>query len=98
MMNPSLLDYRVPLATEFEPMDIILVDSHDPAGPFGAKEAGEGPISAVAPSIANAIHHATGIWIKELPITPDRVLAALEQREAAGEDPAHSQWMHGKEH
>jgi CO/xanthine dehydrogenase Mo-binding subunit len=63
-------------------METILVDSHDPAGPFGAKEAGEGPISAVAPSIANAIHDAIGVWIKELPITPDRVLEALEQQAA----------------
>lgn len=98
MMNPSLLDYRVPLATEREPMEIILVDSHDPAGPFGAKEAGEGPISAVVPSIANAIHHAVGVWIKELPITPDRVLEALEQQSVLAESRIRPRSTEGKEH
>ena len=81
LMNPSFLDYR--LATSLDapgPSDVrsIIVESLDANGPYGAKEAGEGTIISPAPSIANAIFDATGLEIKELPITPDKVLFALE--------------------
>jgi 4-hydroxybenzoyl-CoA reductase subunit alpha len=61
------------------PIDITLHDSGDPEGPFGAKEAGEGPVSPTAPSIANAIHNATGVWIKELPVNPEEILKAMKK-------------------
>ena len=83
LMNTSFLDYR--LATSLDapgPSDVrsIIVESLDPKGPYGAKEAGEGTIISPAPSIANAIFDATGLEIKELPITPDKVFLALEAR------------------
>jgi CO/xanthine dehydrogenase Mo-binding subunit len=56
-----------------------IVDSFEPEGPYGAKEVGEGATLPVLASVAHAIAHATGVWIKELPITPERVLKALRQ-------------------
>ncbi len=79
MMNPSFLDYGVPLSTDIPPVEILLVESHDPVGPFGAKECGEGTVSPTAPAIVNAIHDATGVWIKELPVTPEKLLKAMEE-------------------
>jgi 4-hydroxybenzoyl-CoA reductase alpha subunit len=80
MLNPNLTDYSVPTAMDICPTEITVVDVHDPAGPFGAKEAGEGPIAPTAPSIVSAIHHATGLWVTELPINPLRLLDAMKER------------------
>ncbi|MFQ6606452.1 MAG: molybdopterin cofactor-binding domain-containing protein [Fidelibacterota bacterium] len=79
IVNANLLDYRIPTALDTPPMDITIIESNDKEGPYGAKEAGEGPIHPVLPSIGNAIYDAVGVRIFELPITPDRVLAALEK-------------------
>jgi 4-hydroxybenzoyl-CoA reductase subunit alpha len=81
MMNPNFLEYKLPLSVDSSPVDIILNESVDPEGPFGAKEAGEGPVSPTAPSIANAIHNATGVWIKELPVNPEKILKAMKEKE-----------------
>jgi 4-hydroxybenzoyl-CoA reductase subunit alpha len=56
----------------------VIIEEDDPEGPFGAKEASEGPICAVAPAIVNAIYDAVGVRIKEIPITPEKILKALE--------------------
>ena len=80
MLNPNFLEYKLPLSVDLAPADIHLVETNDPKAPLGAKEAGEGPISPAAPSIVNAIHHATGVWIKELPITPERLLKAIRSK------------------
>jgi CO/xanthine dehydrogenase Mo-binding subunit len=61
------------------PIEIIQVESYDPVGPFGAKESGEGTVSPTVPAVVNAIHHATGVWIKELPVTRERLLKAMEK-------------------
>jgi hypothetical protein len=58
-------------------IETIIVESIDPEGPFGAKEAGEGSLAATIPAIANAIYDAVGIRLREAPFTPERVLAAL---------------------
>lgn len=81
MMNPGFLDYKMPLSVDLSPVEILLVESDDPVAPFGAKEAGEGPVSPTAPSIVNAIHHATGVWIKELPVTAEKLLKAMREKE-----------------
>lgn len=73
-LNPSFVEYRLPLSTDVPRIDTILVESVDPLGPFGAKEAGEGSMAPIAAAIANAVHQAVGVWIKELPIIPERVL------------------------
>ncbi|MCP4804313.1 MAG: molybdopterin-dependent oxidoreductase [Proteobacteria bacterium] len=79
--NPSILEYKIPTIHDTPPIEAILIESNDPEGPHGAKEAGEGPQLATVPAIANAIHDACGIWLDAAPFTPDRVLRALERAE-----------------
>ena len=83
ILNPSLIDYRVPLFADL-PDDFvaILVENADGPGPYGAKGMGEGGIVAVAPAVANALARATGVRVRDLPLTPERVWRAL--REAPG--------------
>jgi len=78
--GPSLLDYKIPSVLEMPPVETILVETIDPEGPFGAKEVGQGPLLPVIPAVANAVHDAIGVRIDEVPITPDKVLAALKSR------------------
>jgi 4-hydroxybenzoyl-CoA reductase alpha subunit len=75
---PSLLDYKSPTTLETPPIHTILVETDDPEGPFGAKEAGQGPLLPVIPAIANAIYNAVGVRVDEIPITPDKVLKGLD--------------------
>ncbi len=87
--GPSLLDYRLPTAIDTPDIETFIVESIDPEGPYGAKEAGEGPLHSAIPALANAIHDAVGIRLRELPFTPAKVLAALREkrereREAGG--------------
>lgn len=79
-LRANLLDYRIPTALDSPPIDVTLVESMDPLGPFGAKEASEGGLHSVPPAIAAAIHDAIGLRLRELPITPERVLEALNKR------------------
>lgn len=83
LSNGEALDYRVPLAEDLprEFVSILQEQGHGP-GPFGAKGMGEGGMLPVASAIANAIHDAVGVRIQELPITAERVLAALEAARA----------------
>ena len=77
VLDANLLDYRTLTPRQMPPVDVFVIETHDPEGPFGAKEAGEGPILPVAPAVANAIYDAVGVRLKELPMTPDHVLAAI---------------------
>ncbi len=77
---PSILEYKIPTLHETPELSVIIVETHEPGGPFGAKEAGEGPQLSTVPAIANALHDATGVWLTQAPFTPDRVLKALERR------------------
>jgi 4-hydroxybenzoyl-CoA reductase alpha subunit len=81
LMNPSLLEYRIPSTLETPEIESIIVESNDPEGPFGAKEAGEGSLAATIPAIANAVFDAVGVRINSMPITPEKILAALRERE-----------------
>ena len=83
LMNPGLLEYRSPSAVESPEVEAIIVESVDPEGPFGAKEASEGSLAATIPAIANAIYDAVGIRLRESPFTPERVLAALRAKKSA---------------
>ena len=83
MMNPGLLEYRSPSAVESPEIECIIVESIDPEGPFGAKEAGEGSLAATIPAISNAIYDAVGVRLREAPFTPERVLAALRAKRGA---------------
>jgi 4-hydroxybenzoyl-CoA reductase subunit alpha len=75
--HASLLEYRVPTIVESPPIEVHIVESHDPHGPFGAKEASEGALAGFAPALVNAVSHAIGVDLDELPVTPDRVMEAL---------------------
>jgi 4-hydroxybenzoyl-CoA reductase alpha subunit len=75
--GPSLLDYRIPTAVDTPELHALIVESLDPEGPYGAKEAGEGPLHPSIPAISNAVHDAVGVRLRRLPFTPARVFAAL---------------------
>jgi 4-hydroxybenzoyl-CoA reductase subunit alpha len=77
---PSLLEYKSPTALETPIMHTYLVETIDREGPFGAKEAGQGPLLPVIPAVANAIYNALGVRIDEVPITPDKVLKAMNDK------------------
>lgn len=90
IMNPSFLEYRIPTALDCGETVLLEVGRPDPHGPYGAKEIGEGLVISTAPAICNAIYHATGVRITELPATPEKILRALEKRkgEKGHEPPA----------
>jgi len=75
---PSMLEYKSPTTLETSEIQTIIVETVDPEGPFGAKEAGQGPLLPVIPAVANAVYDAVGIRIDEIPVTPEKVLKALE--------------------
>jgi 4-hydroxybenzoyl-CoA reductase subunit alpha len=80
MLTANMLDYRVPTIQDSPPIEVGIVESIDPHGPFGAKEAGEGSLAAFLPALTNAIADAIGLRFNDLPVTPDRVFAAIEKR------------------
>jgi CO/xanthine dehydrogenase Mo-binding subunit len=80
--GPSLLDYRMPTSMDTPEIESLIVESVDPEGPYGAKEAGEGPLHPSIPAIANAIHDALGIRCDRLPFAPPAVLALLQAGDA----------------
>jgi 4-hydroxybenzoyl-CoA reductase alpha subunit len=83
---PSMLEYKSPTTLEMPEIVTELVEHPDPRGPFGAKEVGQGPLLPVMPALANAVYDAVGVRIDEVPITPEKILAALRAR-AAGREP-----------
>ncbi len=83
---PSMLEYKSPTTLETSEIHTILVETDDPEGPFGAKEAGQGPLLPVIPAVVNAVYDAVGVRIDEIPITPDKVLKGLDLK-AQGKTP-----------
>lgn len=81
MLNPNYQDYKILSALDMPPVDSIVVHTDDIHGPFGGKEAGEGLTIPTAPAIHNAIYDAVGVSIKDLPITPEKILRALQEKE-----------------
>jgi 4-hydroxybenzoyl-CoA reductase subunit alpha len=81
---PSILEYKIPTVHDTPPIEVQIVETHDPNGPFGAKEAGEGPQLSTVPAIANALEDALGVWLNSPPYTPDRVLKAIERAARRG--------------
>ncbi len=76
-LNTSFLDYKMPAAEDMPPSTYVEVETYEPEGPFGAKEAGEGLAIPTAPAIADAVYQATGFRALELPITPEKVLKGI---------------------
>ncbi len=80
-LNPNFLDYKILSAPDLDfPIDIECIETGDKFGPFGAKGVGEPGLVPTAPAIANAVYDAIGIRIRDLPITPEKILAALKER------------------
>ncbi len=77
---PSMLDYKSPTTLEMPEVHTILVETDDSEGPFGAKEAGQGPLLPVPPAIANAVYHAIGVRCDAVPITADEIMKGLERK------------------
>ncbi len=85
VLNPSFVDYKLMRAPDVpENFNSLLVETYEPEGPFGAKEAGEGLTNPNAGCIANAIYDAVGVRIYDLPITPEKILRALEEQQKKG--------------
>ena len=78
----SVLDYGIPTSVDTPELEALIVESIDPEGPYGAKEAGEGPLHPAIPAIANAVYDAVGVRLRELPFTPAKVLKALAAQRA----------------
>ncbi len=82
ILNPGFTDYKLATAADVDfPIELDFIETDDPAGPFGAKGAGEPGMVPTAPAIANAIYDAVGVRIHDLPITPEKVLKALRERQ-----------------
>ncbi|MDP6307356.1 MAG: xanthine dehydrogenase family protein molybdopterin-binding subunit [SAR324 cluster bacterium] len=83
VMNPNFVDYRLFTSADMPEIENILIESNDPEGPFGAKGVGEMGSSCVAAAVTNAIYDAVGVRLTQAPMTPERVLAALDALEKA---------------
>src|SRR5439155_23808271 len=79
---PSILEYKSPTTMDMPEVFTELIEEPDPRGPFGAKEVGQGPLLPVMPAVANAVFDAVGVRIDEVPITPEKILKALEAKAA----------------
>jgi CO/xanthine dehydrogenase Mo-binding subunit len=77
--NPGFLDYRVPVASDMPMIDTVIVEVPNPRHPFGARGVGEVPIVPPMAAVANAIADATGVRLRDLPMSPPRLLAALDE-------------------
>jgi 4-hydroxybenzoyl-CoA reductase subunit alpha len=86
LMNPNLVDYKVIRATEMPEVSVAEIDTYEPEGPYGAKEAGEGLTNPTAAAIGNAIFHALGVQMKECPIRPEMIVNALKEKETKGRE------------
>ena len=79
-VNPNFTDYVMPTIMDVPPIDVVMVEKHDPTGPFGAKGVGEPTLVPTAAAILNAIYDAVGVRIRSLPATPEKVLRALQEQ------------------
>ena len=79
IINDQFGTYRIYKADDTPPMDVIFVQTDEPSGPYGAKSIAEISVDGVAPALVNALHHATGVWYRDLPITHEKMLQGLKQ-------------------
>ena len=85
---PSMLEYKSPSTMETPEIVTYIVEDPDPNGPYGAKEVGQGPLLPMMPAVANAVFDAVGVRVDEIPVTPEKIFAAM-QAKAKGQDPRH---------
>jgi 4-hydroxybenzoyl-CoA reductase subunit alpha len=81
---PSMLEYKSPTSLDMPEVDTELIENPDPIGPFGAKEVGQGPLLPIMPAVANAVYDAVGVRIDEVPVTPEKILKALDDKAKGG--------------
>jgi 4-hydroxybenzoyl-CoA reductase subunit alpha len=86
IQNPSFVDYGLHTSMEMADVETIFIETENPNDPFEPKEAGEGTQVATPSAIANAIYNAIGVRIKELPITPEKILKALEDKKKGSKE------------
>jgi CO/xanthine dehydrogenase Mo-binding subunit len=84
LQNPGFLDYRVPVASDLPMIDTVIVEVPNPRHPYGVRGVGETPIVPPMAAVANALAHATGVRFTELPMSPPKVLKALDAARANG--------------
>jgi 4-hydroxybenzoyl-CoA reductase subunit alpha len=84
ILNPSIGDYKLIRSLDMPETKIVEVETYEPEGPFGAKEAGEGLTNPTAGALGNAVYKAVGVRITDLPITPEKVFKALREKEKQG--------------
>src|SRR3989454_2061454 len=77
----SMLEYKSPTFLDMPEVETFIVETIDPEGPYGAKEAGQGPLLPVPPALCAAVHDALGVWIDEIPVTPEKVVEAVRRKE-----------------
>jgi CO/xanthine dehydrogenase Mo-binding subunit len=77
---PSMLEYKSPTFLDTPEIQTFIVETVDREGPYGAKEAGQGPLLPVPPAVCAAVHDALGVWIDEIPVTPEKVVEALRRK------------------
>ncbi|MEV3966457.1 aldehyde oxidase, partial [Nocardia sp. NPDC050193] len=87
MVNPNLRNYRIPTYADVPRTDVLLVASTDSVGPLRSKGMAECCINPVAPALANAVHDATGVRFRSLPLTPDRIWSRLAERQSVPTGP-----------
>ena len=78
---PSMLEYKSPTFLDMPEVETFIVETVDPEGPYGAKEAGQGPLLPVIPAVSGAVFDALGVWIDEIPVTPEKIIEALRRKE-----------------
>jgi 4-hydroxybenzoyl-CoA reductase alpha subunit len=78
---PSMLEYKSPTFLDVPEMETFIVETDDPEGPYGAKEAGQGPLLPVIPAVNAAVYDALGVWIDETPVTPEKIIEALRRKD-----------------
>jgi 4-hydroxybenzoyl-CoA reductase subunit alpha len=79
---PSILEYKSPTSLDMPDVVTELIEEPDPRGPFGAKEVGQGPLLPIMPAVANAVYDAVGVRIDEVPISPEKIVKALAEKNA----------------
>jgi xanthine dehydrogenase molybdenum-binding subunit len=82
LLNPNFLDYKLVMTRDMPPIELIFIETDDPEGPYGAKGIGEAGLIPTAAAIANAVEFAIGARIRDLPITPEKVLEAIKNKNA----------------
>jgi 4-hydroxybenzoyl-CoA reductase subunit alpha len=78
---PSMLEYKSPTFLDMPEVETFIVETVDPEGPYGAKEAGQGPLLPVPPAVSAAVFDALGVWVDEVPVTPEKIVEALRRKE-----------------